>query len=46
MYSCMVKPFVYISAVSSFFSSMTQLKDSLLGSNNALVSQSLQEKNV
>ena len=36
----------YISAMSSFFSSMTQLKDSLFGSNNALVSQSLQEKNV
>ena len=37
---------IYISAMSAFFRSTTQLKDSLLGSNNALVSHSLQEKNV
>ena len=46
MYSCMVKPFIYISAVSAFFRSTIQLKDSILGSNNVLVSHSLQEKNV
>ena len=46
MYACMVKPLIYISAMSAFFRSTLQPKDSILGSNNALVSHSLQENNV
>ena len=34
----MVKPLIYISAMSAFFRSTIQPKDSILGSNNALMS--------
>ena len=42
----MVKPLIYISAMSAFFRSTIQPKDSILGSNNALMSHSFQENNV